>query len=623
MVLGWLENRVAKMLKVKTLNSIIIGLVCLLFLLSPVFSFAADTQLELLISPFLPPSNLTATVVGHYQIDLNWSVVSIAVSYKVYRDSILIASPTITGYSDTGLTAGKTYSYAVSSINADGAESSQSSPVSVTIPTGGGGLPSGAYNPPTSPKEGFGILINDDAEETNSRNVSLTLRGGPNTKRMVISNSSDFSKIMAMTGQINYQSSYDWDLCRGLDSCIEGAYTAYVKFYTQYGYSSEIVSDSIIYTPKESKLPTGQEKERPIVEVPEIIKKIIEVIKKIPEIIKKIPESIEIPKIIKVPEVVKVPKIIKVPETPVILSKEVLTQWPTGGIPDAVTGITGLVSWSVSALTQIVPALPELPQTIDEAPTFSGVSSIPYALIFLEIHSAPIITGKTRADENGYWTWTCPEPIPLGTHTLEVTAQAPEDVSKKVVISQKFEVVAKEYVEEIKEKTLFDVVLIVRTEYKKVYPGDDLLIQAIIIKFEPKGRIDIPLHWQIRDEKEEIILDHTETMAIETQLSFIKNFHITEEAKVGKYAIFLEIPYNDTFVHSSDTFEIIKRPIFIIPGKIILTTKEFLKGILWIFVIFLLMFVIFIWALRREYRQSKRRGVTPRYLNNQHFTKPH
>ncbi|MBU3964999.1 fibronectin type III domain-containing protein, partial [Patescibacteria group bacterium] len=68
--------------KVKLIRQIIIGLVCLLFLVSPVFSFAADTQLELQMAPFPAPTNLTATVVGSNQIDLSWSAVSEAANYK-------------------------------------------------------------------------------------------------------------------------------------------------------------------------------------------------------------------------------------------------------------------------------------------------------------------------------------------------------------------------------------------------------------------------------------------------------------------------------------------------------------------------------------------------------------
>ncbi len=54
------------------------------------------------------------------------------------------------------------------------------------------GMPAEWYNPPFPPAEGFGILVNQGAPETNSRFVTLILRGGPNTERMAISNFSDF-----------------------------------------------------------------------------------------------------------------------------------------------------------------------------------------------------------------------------------------------------------------------------------------------------------------------------------------------------------------------------------------------------------------------------------------------
>jgi len=116
---------------------------------------------------------------------------------------------------------------------------------------GGGGLPPGAYSPPTppsptpeSPKGGFRVLINDDDILTNSRDVSLELIAGSDTKRMAICNNPDFSG--PGTGQITFQPPYNWDLCYWQKECPDGEYTVYAKFYTQYGQSSEVVSDKII-----------------------------------------------------------------------------------------------------------------------------------------------------------------------------------------------------------------------------------------------------------------------------------------------------------------------------------------------------------------------------------------
>ena len=240
-----------------------------------------DTSAE--VSTFAAPSNLTATVVSTTQIDLSWSAVSEAVSYKVYRAGVLIASPTTTSYSDTGLSPETAYSYTVSAVNSLGGESFQSSAVSANTKSGGGGgMPAQWYNPPQAPVEGFRVLINNGAKYTYSLKVTLTLTGGPDTERMAISNFSDFSGA----GQEPYTKTKEWNLCKGLTSCLEGEYGVYVKFYAPWGTNSEVVSDTIIFR-----------KEKPIIEkikeIPEKIKEAIEEIsEEVSEIGKKIAELI-------------------------------------------------------------------------------------------------------------------------------------------------------------------------------------------------------------------------------------------------------------------------------------------------------------------------------------------
>jgi chitodextrinase len=81
------------------------------------------------------PSNLQATVLSSSQISLSWSAstdnVGVA-GYRVYRNGTLIASPSLTSYSNTGLLASTLYAYTVSAFDASGNESSQSVSVSVS-----------------------------------------------------------------------------------------------------------------------------------------------------------------------------------------------------------------------------------------------------------------------------------------------------------------------------------------------------------------------------------------------------------------------------------------------------------------------------------------------------------
>jgi pimeloyl-ACP methyl ester carboxylesterase len=90
------------------------------------------------VSP-VAPSGINATA-GDGQAIISWNAVSGATGYKIYRDGVLIASPTTLAYSDTGLTPSTQYCYTVSAFDAAGNESAQSSQqcvvtLAITTPT--------------------------------------------------------------------------------------------------------------------------------------------------------------------------------------------------------------------------------------------------------------------------------------------------------------------------------------------------------------------------------------------------------------------------------------------------------------------------------------------------------
>ncbi len=79
------------------------------------------------------PTGLTATVVSSSQINLSWSASTDnagVTGYKIYRNGTQIATATATSYSNTGLTASTSYTYAVSAYDAAGNVSGQSASAS-------------------------------------------------------------------------------------------------------------------------------------------------------------------------------------------------------------------------------------------------------------------------------------------------------------------------------------------------------------------------------------------------------------------------------------------------------------------------------------------------------------
>src|SRR5207249_3393284 len=81
------------------------------------------------------PTGLGASALTPTSLTLSWSAATDNVGvtgYRVYRNGTLVASPTGTSVSITGLSAGTTYSFTVAAVDAAGNASVLSAPLSVT-----------------------------------------------------------------------------------------------------------------------------------------------------------------------------------------------------------------------------------------------------------------------------------------------------------------------------------------------------------------------------------------------------------------------------------------------------------------------------------------------------------
>jgi titin len=91
---------------------------------------SATSNVVSLTTTLAPPTNFAATPASATEIDLAWTAVTHATNYKLERSlnqttwTVLAPSPALAGtsasYNDTGLTAGTTYYYRISSINSVG-----------------------------------------------------------------------------------------------------------------------------------------------------------------------------------------------------------------------------------------------------------------------------------------------------------------------------------------------------------------------------------------------------------------------------------------------------------------------------------------------------------------------
>ena len=79
------------------------------------------------------PINIMATP-SAISVDLSWKTAAGATGYEIYRDNIKVGTTAANTYTDTGLTAGKTYVYNIKAYNETGNESVLSEPLMVSTP---------------------------------------------------------------------------------------------------------------------------------------------------------------------------------------------------------------------------------------------------------------------------------------------------------------------------------------------------------------------------------------------------------------------------------------------------------------------------------------------------------
>ncbi len=118
----------------------------------------------------------------------------------------------------------------------------------VCIAVSSNSLPPEAYNSPIIPTGGFHFLINNGQKITKNKDVILTIQGGDDVESIAISNSANFETSYLEP----YVTTKNWNLCSGANSsvsqspCSEGNYSVYIKFFTKWGRSSDLVQANIL-----------------------------------------------------------------------------------------------------------------------------------------------------------------------------------------------------------------------------------------------------------------------------------------------------------------------------------------------------------------------------------------
>jgi len=109
-------------------------------------------------------------------------------------------------------------------------------------------------------------------------------------------------------------------------------------------------------------------------------------------------------------------------------------------------------------------------------------------------------------------------------------------------------------------KQLFDINVEVLPDYKKIFQGDELLIQIILFNLRGFGSVDVNVKYSIKDTNGNIIATEEEVVAVETQAKFVRKLLIPSDLKSGTYVAFIEVKTPDGLIGtSSDIFEVTSR----------------------------------------------------------------
>lgn len=108
------------------------------------------------------------------------------------------------------------------------------------------------------------------------------------------------------------------------------------------------------------------------------------------------------------------------------------------------------------------------------------------------------------------------------------------------------------------EGILLDVRAEILDSYRVVLPGEEVLSEIRLFNLGgDSGRNDVTLEYIVRDHDNKEIVKETESLAIETQATFVKKISVPEGANAGNYVLYVRATYNGKVASASDNFEVV------------------------------------------------------------------
>lgn len=152
----------------------------------------------------------------------------------------------------------------------------------------------------------------------------------------------------------------------------------------------------------------------------------------------------------------------------------------------------------------------------------------------------------------------------------------------------------------VQEKLLlFDSNIIVLNKDYLVPQGEKLRTSVTLIPIGDKERLDVTLNYVIKDYNNRIYLTRSETVLVEEQVNFRRNFD-TGVLPLGSYIVGLELIYPNGVAPSSAHFEVVEGRQSTFFGRLVF----FLINV--ILIILILIILLVIWRIIKQMREKKR-----------------
>ena len=109
---------------------------------------------------------------------------------------------------------------------------------------------------------------------------------------------------------------------------------------------------------------------------------------------------------------------------------------------------------------------------------------------------------------------------------------------------------------------LLDIRAEILKGYEKVLPGEEVFSEMRLFNLGGiKERKDVLIEYIIKDYENNEIAKETESLAIETQATFVKRINIPKNTMPGNYVLYVRAIYNGEVASASDNFEIVSSKV--------------------------------------------------------------